>query len=256
MNIVGLDALVFGVDDVAGCAQFLTDYGLTPMGVSEAGGRFEALDGTAVVIARADDPGLPPAFDTGCMLRKTIMGVGDAQTLQAIAAELRKDREVRQLADGSIESVDDAGFTIGFQLSVRRPFEKAGERVNAPGAPAQRPVNALGVDLSVQAILPRSLSHVVYFVPDVAKAEAFYVERLGFHCTDRFAGGVYDLTRSRHFIGAIFVIEIAIDKLRVLPVGHEADLLRLLFLRRVEIRIACDIADLALQHVTEWKIRA
>jgi catechol 2,3-dioxygenase-like lactoylglutathione lyase family enzyme len=36
-------------------------------------------------------------------------------------------------------------------------------------------------------INPRTLSHVVYFVPDVAKAEAFY-ERLGFRCTDRFIG--------------------------------------------------------------------
>ena len=38
------------------------------------------------------------------------------------------------------------------------------------------------------AIRPRSLSHVVYFVPDVLKAEAFYVNRLGFRCTDRFSG--------------------------------------------------------------------
>jgi catechol 2,3-dioxygenase-like lactoylglutathione lyase family enzyme len=31
------------------------------------------------------------------------------------------------------------------------------------------------------------LSHVVYFVPDAARAEAFY-QRLGFVCTDRFVG--------------------------------------------------------------------
>jgi catechol 2,3-dioxygenase-like lactoylglutathione lyase family enzyme len=37
-------------------------------------------------------------------------------------------------------------------------------------------------------IRPRALSHVVYFVPDVVKAEAFYVNRLGFRCTDRFLG--------------------------------------------------------------------
>ena len=35
-------------------------------------------------------------------------------------------------------------------------------------------------------IRPRTLSHVVYFVPDVEKAERFYAERLGFRCTDRF----------------------------------------------------------------------
>ena len=34
---------------------------------------------------------------------------------------------------------------------------------------------------------PRTLSHVVLFVPDVVKAEAFYC-RLGFRTTDRFVG--------------------------------------------------------------------
>ena len=37
MNIIGPDALVFGVDDVAACSRYLTDYGLTPVG----NGRFE-----------------------------------------------------------------------------------------------------------------------------------------------------------------------------------------------------------------------
>ena len=32
MNITGLEGLVFGVDDVAACAQYLTDYGLRPAG--------------------------------------------------------------------------------------------------------------------------------------------------------------------------------------------------------------------------------
>ena len=37
--------------------------------------------------------------------------------------------------------------------------------------------------------MPRTLSHVVCFVPDAAKMEAFYVQRLGFTLMDRFAGG-------------------------------------------------------------------
>src|ERR1019366_6096425 len=103
MNITGLDALIFGVDDVAGCSQYLIDYGLGPVRANADGGRFEALDGTAVVLARTGDPSLPPALSTGCMLRKTVFGVADDATLQAIATELRKDREVKQLADGSLE---------------------------------------------------------------------------------------------------------------------------------------------------------
>jgi hypothetical protein len=187
MTIIGPDALVFGVDDVAACTQYLIDYGLDPVGVTADGGRFEALDGTAVSIAHKDDPALPPALGTASMLRKTIYGVADQVTLDAIAAELRRDREVRKLPDGSIESVDDMGFALGFQVTVRRPISLPAETVNAPGAVPQRPANVVAVDENA-AIKPRSLSHVVYFVPDAVKAEEFYVKRLGFVCTDRFTG--------------------------------------------------------------------
>ena len=54
MNIIGLDALVFGVDDLAACRQYLIDYGLRDAG----GDRFEALDGTAVVVRAKDDASL------------------------------------------------------------------------------------------------------------------------------------------------------------------------------------------------------
>jgi catechol 2,3-dioxygenase-like lactoylglutathione lyase family enzyme len=187
MNILGLDALVFGVDDVAACSQYLTDYGLTPVDTSAAGGRFEALDGSAIIIAHQDDATLPPALPTRSMLRKTVYGVADAGTLEAIAAELGKDRTVRRLADGSLESSDDSGFVLGFQVSVRRAISLPAEAINAPGAPAQRGPNVVAVD--EQAVVqPRTLSHVVYFVPDLEQAESFYTKRLGFRCTDRLLG--------------------------------------------------------------------
>jgi len=187
MNIIGPDALVFGVDDVAATTQYLTDYGLTPAGRDVYGQRFEALDGTAIVVAHKDDAALPAALETGNMLRKTIYGVADAQAIAAIAAELGKDREVRSLPDGSIESVDDAGFVLGFQVTARKPITMAGEAVNAPGAKPQRAPNQLGVDERLEP-RPRTLSHFALFVPDAAKGEAFYVDRLGFRCTDRLVG--------------------------------------------------------------------
>lgn len=184
MNIVGLEALVFGVDDLDACRAYLLDYGL----VEASHLRFEALDGTAVILAAADDAGLPATPNPSCQLRKTVFGVADAATLQAITTELQRDREVRQLADGSIESADDDGFVLGFQVTARRPVGRIGELSNAPGAPIQRPVNTVGVNAQAPQIRPRTLSHIVYFVPDAAKSEAFYVQRLGFRCTDRFTG--------------------------------------------------------------------
>lgn len=182
MNIIGLDALIFGVEDFDGCRQYLLDYGLVDAGQ----GRFEALDGTACVIAQHDDPKLPLAPRPGCMLRKTLMGVANREALDAIEKELLKDRPVKRLADGSLESVDDDGFVIGFQVTVRKPLSLKNEIINAPGSEQQRAPNAVAVNAEAPQIRPRSLSHVVYFVPDPVKSEAFYVQRLGFRCTDRF----------------------------------------------------------------------
>lgn len=181
MNIIGPDALVFGVDDLAACRQYLIDYGLRDAG----GDRFEALDGTAVLLRAKDDPSLPASLGTASMLRETVYGVADAATLDAIEAELRRDREVTR-RDGVVRACDDMGFALAFQVTVRRPLRLPAETVNAPGAAPQRGANALGLPPDLPA-LPRSLSHVVYFVPDAAKAEAFYT-RLGFVCTDRFTG--------------------------------------------------------------------
>lgn len=171
MNIIGPDTLVFGVDDPDACARYLVGYGLRPVSTDEWGQRFEALDGTGVVLFHRDDPMLPPSAGTPTMLRKTVYGVDSGVTLEAIAHELMRDRDVRRLANGSLETVDDMGSLLGFQVSVRRPVRLA------------------------DAAVPRSLSNVLYFVPDTARAEAFYVERLGFVCTDR-APGAGPLLRS------------------------------------------------------------
>ena len=180
MNIIGPDALVFGVDDIDACAKYLVAYGLDSVGE----GRFEALDGTAIVIRHRADPRLPKAMETGNMLRQIVYGVADAATLGAIAGELSRDRQVHRLEDGAIEADDDHGFPLKFQVTVRRKLEMAGERVNAPGAPPQRGVNVIGVWEDMPA-KPRSLSHGVCFVPDITAAEAFYVRSLGFKVTDR-----------------------------------------------------------------------
>jgi hypothetical protein len=99
-----------------------------PVRRDDTGGRFEALDGTGIEIAHRDDARLAPSLGTASMLRKTVYGVADAAALDAIAGELHRDREVRTLADGSIESVDDMGFAIGFQLTKRRPLSRPPSR--------------------------------------------------------------------------------------------------------------------------------
>jgi len=185
MNIIGPDELVFGVDDIEACTRYLVDYGLQRAGLTPKGGRFEALDGTAVVLAQASDRDLPPAPGPASLLRETVYGVEGQGTLEAIAAELSKDRPVQRGPDGSVSCVDDMGFALKFRCTTRRSFSAPADLTNAPGSPPQRGVNQLGVTPDMQ-VTPRTLSHIVLFVPDALKAEAFY-QRLGFRTTDRFA---------------------------------------------------------------------
>lgn len=184
MNIVGPDALVFGVDDVGACTKYLTDYGLEPVGVDANGGRFEGLDGTGIVVRRRDDPSLPPPLDTNNMLRQTVYGAADQATVNAIGDELARDRQVKRLPDGAVEAADDDGFGLRFQVTIRRKLDMASERINAPGSQPQRGINQIGVWQEMPA-KPRTLSHLVCFVPDLAVGEAFYTKRLGFKVTDR-----------------------------------------------------------------------
>jgi len=187
MNIRGLDTLVFGVDDLAASRQYLLDYGLDEVGFDPvAGGTFAALDGTSITIRHSDDaslPPLPPGAHSPC-LRETIYGVADAATLDALQAELGKDRPAERGADGVLRAMDDGGFAIGFQLTVRRPYTARYLGFNVPGQAPGRAPNDCAANPD-EVIKPRTLSHLVYFVPDVKQAEAFYA-RLGFITTDRF----------------------------------------------------------------------
>jgi catechol 2,3-dioxygenase-like lactoylglutathione lyase family enzyme len=187
MNIIGPDYLVFGVDDIAACAEFLTAYGLTPVDADEHGGLFEALDGTGIILRGKNDPDLPAALPTATMMRQQVYGVRDSADLEAIAAELGKDRKVYTLADGTIETTDSNGFALKFQVTKRRELNMPAEKINAPGAPAQRGPNELGVREDMPA-KPRTLSHHVLFVPDVDGAVDFYCNRLGFVITDELTG--------------------------------------------------------------------
>lgn len=187
MNIVGPDFLVFGVDDLDSCASYLHDFGLQRVEARDGAIRFESLDGTGVILHRRDDPALPPPLPTATMLRQQVYGVADRSDLDAIAAELGRDRDVIRRPDGAVETVDDLGFALRFQVTIRRPLDLPGERINSPGSAPQRGPNETGVQDAMSA-LPRTLSHVVLFVPDIAIAADFYVNRLGFRVTDTLSG--------------------------------------------------------------------
>ena len=187
MRIIGPDEMVFGVDDLAASRQFLVDYGLDEESWDDTGGTFTACDKTAITIRARDDARLPAPLASGSTLRQTVYGVEDAASLDEIEAEMQKDRVVVRAADGSITFQDVVGFELKFQLTRRIVLDMEPELINSPGARPMRTFNKLGANEDAAA-RPRTLSHIVYFTPDMPATEKFYVERLSFVVTDRFNG--------------------------------------------------------------------
>ncbi|WP_404478479.1 VOC family protein [Novosphingobium sp. BL-52-GroH] len=183
MRIVGVEALVFGVEDIAECVRCCQDFGLDLVPSSAASAPvLTALDGSSVQIKRLDDPSLPAIDIPGPTLRQVIWGVQDSETLDLIAAELGKDRDTA-LVDGLLQTRDDNGVAIAFRLATKQSQAEPLPAANVPGH-FQRPVNER-VEFA-QRVRPRGIAHVVFDCADEPKARAFYVERLGFIVSDSF----------------------------------------------------------------------
>lgn len=186
MNILGPELLIFGVDDLDACRRCASDYGLKCVEASPSGAVYEALDGTGLMLLGASDASLPPAMAATPSLRETRYGVADKNTLQKIGANLSRDREVTERADGVLRSRDADGYFISFEVTRRRPLRLPHYGVNVPGQTAGRAVNEIANDEGREP-LPCTLSHVVMFTRDKVRSEAFYADRLGFRTVDTFS---------------------------------------------------------------------
>jgi catechol 2,3-dioxygenase-like lactoylglutathione lyase family enzyme len=187
MEIVGPDTLVFGVQDVAEASRFAVDYGLTPRMAGVADGVFEALDGTSITIKHADDPALPPPIWDAPNIREVVYGCVDQAAVDAVGAELAKDRAVRRGPNGSVHAVDDDGYPLAFQVTTRRKIGAQTVGLNSPGSEPGRAANVIAADATAAPKIC-TLSHVVLFSKNTTTAERFYVDRLGFRITDTFDG--------------------------------------------------------------------
>jgi catechol 2,3-dioxygenase-like lactoylglutathione lyase family enzyme len=184
MNIRGVDRVILGVDEMDAAQTFLRDFGLSEVEKGDHGATFEALDGTNLVLRNAADRSLPMAVGSTTNAREIIWGVTGPDELEKIGAELSKDRQVVMGSDGVLRTRDNTGYGIAFQATKRHPYEAKPALINVAGLPPQRPPNQR-VDFSAPH-RPRSIGHIVLYVPDLNNARDFYIERLGFRLTDSY----------------------------------------------------------------------
>ena len=176
MTIERIESLIYGVEDIEAGARYFGDWGLEQVARGKRDAVFRTQENQTIVL-RQEDAG------AGSTLRETVWGVDSKDALDAIGAELSKDREVTTDSDGGLHSHDETGFAIGFRPCDRTPASVSLPEVNLNGAGPRlnRPVDP------DRRARPIRVGHVVFRIPKAGAeaASAFYLERLKFRLSDR-----------------------------------------------------------------------
>lgn len=180
MAINGVQTVVFGVDDLALCHRFFTDFGLKAVAESDTLIEYGLPEGSRIVLKRSSDPSLPAPYSAGPGVREVIWGVDTQASLDAIETELRRDREVRKDAAGTLHTRDDLGLAIGFRLFARQPLQAKEELVNSPGRAVRWNKHRTWYNFAT----PQLIHHVVFGCQNLDKTIGFYRDRLKFRITD------------------------------------------------------------------------
>lgn len=187
MPIMRVESLIYGVTDVDAGIRYYDDWGLEAVERGSQGAVFKTPSGQTIHLRSTDDSSLPTAPDGDhSTVRQTIWGVDSAADLEALGAELAKDRDVARAPDGSISAVDECGFSIGLAITQPAAVEVEPPRVNL-NENSQRLNNAVPAKPQAR---PLRLGHVVFFIPEdnADRAVSFYIDRLGFRLSDRTVG--------------------------------------------------------------------
>jgi catechol-2,3-dioxygenase len=180
MPIGSVESVVYGTDDIDAAVAFYDDFGLTLQSHTATEAVFRLEEGSRVIIRLADDPSLPAPHYDGNGVRETIYGVTTRAELDALAASLAVDRDVRQDEDGTIHFTSDCGIPIGLRVWQRTPVLYSPDPVNAPDN-----VKRLNQHRRWRVrARPKTINHVVWRVADFEESWAFFRDRLGFTMTD------------------------------------------------------------------------
>ena len=180
MAIIGIERLVYAVQDLAECTRYFDDFGLSTESVDDGATVFRLPEGSRVVLHREGDARLPASGLADSGVREVIWGCDSQRSLDALVAGLRTDRQVDIDAEGTAHFQADGGIAMGLAVLVRGNVVFAPDPVNAPLR-----VNRLNQTRKWRRrCMPKTIAHVVFGVKDHAATGRFMMERLGFRLSD------------------------------------------------------------------------
>jgi len=180
MAIIGIETLLYGVNDVTECTRYFSDFGLPLLEQSVDHAHFRLDEGSNVLIRSINDPAIPKSSLVGTGVCEVIWGVDRQDSLDRLIKNLGRDREIRFDADGTAHCLTDDGLAIGFRLYRKDPVHSSPDPVNSPGN-----VNRINTQRKWKVkARPKTVAHVVFQTPDPEKSWNFYRDRLEFRLSD------------------------------------------------------------------------
>ncbi|WP_028671212.1 VOC family protein [Saccharospirillum impatiens] len=180
MSLIGIEALEFGIEDLAASEQFAADFGLMHV----RPGEFRTQNGARVRVFDKDDSSLPPAFEPGPTLRRMVWGVATQADLEPYRENLRDRPGFRDLGD-ALECQDPNGMTVRITVSTLEPVALTVPPINQYGDMRRIDEPSPVYDQAE----PVGIGHAVFFVDDLdglETLERFYCDQLGFVVSDRY----------------------------------------------------------------------
>ena len=184
MAIIGIERLVYGVDDVAECTRFFRDFGLRELDEEAPGAQFGLVNGARVVLLPLGHAALPQGGKiVGRGVQEVIWAVDSLASLERLRSRIGEIVDVEW--DGELARfVTPFGVPMGLRVWTPKPVVCAPDPSNAPGRVERlnRPRRwRLGAT-------PRLLTHVVFAVPNHDSAYRFMVDVMDFRLSDRQSG--------------------------------------------------------------------
>jgi catechol 2,3-dioxygenase-like lactoylglutathione lyase family enzyme len=185
VSILGIESVVFGVEDLGEHTRFWTDFGLSLEHGGDRESVFRLPSGSRVILYRHGDPRLPaPDPFPGDGIKETVWGVADQAALDRYAASLATEVAVRTDADGTVRCVCPDGQPIALRLWTKRQFVSEASPVNTPTSYPRFNQHRIWR----HKCIPKTINHVVFFSPDYVASFEFYERHLGFRYTDHSKG--------------------------------------------------------------------
>ena len=119
MPILGIESLIYGVEDLEESTRFFDDFGLPAFEKTNKKTHYRLEEGSNVILMHLDDPDLIKGFeDKG--VKEITWGVDSQASLDALATRLETHQEITRSDDGVIRTKAPSGMNIALRVWERK----------------------------------------------------------------------------------------------------------------------------------------